>query len=134
MVEKSISELNLLTLNSSFWPQVFAQPSVKKVTTVLLFDAHLDLALNGVDWNRDMRCSVDDLRAHERHLGMTEAGRTGSTLSLPELRAAEIGICLSTLLARQEKEINHSSGLASCDGTSRLDAIDQNKTGSGSPY
>jgi len=80
---------------------------------VLLFDAHLDLALNGVDWNRDMRCSVDDLRAQERALGMTEPGRTGSTLSLPELRAAEIGICLSTLLARQEREINHSFGWTS---------------------
>ena len=80
---------------------------------MLLFDAHLDLALNGVDWNRDMRCSVDDLRAQERTLGMTEPGRTGSTLSLPELRAAEIGICLSTLLARQEREINHSFGWTS---------------------
>lgn len=113
MLEKSISELSLLTLNQIFRPQVFAHPSVKKVIAVLLFDAHLDLALNGVDWNRDMRCSVDDLRAHERHLGMTDAGRTGSTLSLPELRAAEIGICLSTLLARQEKEINHSFGWTS---------------------
>jgi len=77
---------------------------------VLLFDAHLDLALNGVDWNRDLRCDVDDLRAQERTLGMTDPGRGGSTLSLPELRKADIGICLSTLLARQEKEINHSFG------------------------
>jgi membrane dipeptidase len=41
---------------------------------------------------------------------MTEPGRGGSTLSLPELRRAGIGVCLSTLLARQEKEINHSFG------------------------
>lgn len=80
---------------------------------MFLFDAHLDLALNGVDWNRDMRCEVDDLRAQERALGMTDAGRCGSTLSLPELRTAEIGICLSTLLARQEREINHSFGWTS---------------------
>lgn len=77
---------------------------------MLLFDAHLDLALNGVDWNRDLRCEVDNLRAQERALGMTDPGRGGSTLSLPELRRAEIGICLSTLLARQEREINHSFG------------------------
>jgi membrane dipeptidase len=80
---------------------------------VLLFDGHLDLALNGVDWNRDLRCSVDDLRAQERHLGMTDPGRGGATLSFPELRAAELGCCLSTLLARQEKEINHSFGWTS---------------------
>ncbi|MCA9064632.1 MAG: membrane dipeptidase [Planctomycetaceae bacterium] len=80
---------------------------------MLLFDAHLDLALNGVDWNRDMRKAVDDLRAQEQALNMTEHGRRGSTLSLPELRHAEVGLCLSTLLARQEKEINHSFGWTS---------------------
>lgn len=80
---------------------------------MLLFDAHLDLALNGVDWNRDLRCSVDDLRAQERALGMTDPGRTGATLSFPEMRTAELGLCLSTLLARQEKEINHSFGWTS---------------------
>lgn len=77
---------------------------------MLLFDAHLDLALNAVDWNRDLRLSVDDLRAQERALEMNTPGRGGSTLSLPELKKAEIGVCLSTLLARQEKEINHSFG------------------------
>lgn len=80
---------------------------------MLLFDAHLDLALNGVDWNRDLRCSVDDLRAQERALGMTDPGRTGATLSFPEMRTAELGLCLSTLLARQEKEISHSFGWTS---------------------
>ena len=80
---------------------------------MLLFDGHLDLALNGVDWNRDLRCSVDDLRAQERALGMTDPGRGGATLSFPELRAAELGFCLSTLLARQEKEISHSFGWTS---------------------
>ena len=77
---------------------------------MFLFDAHLDLALNGVDWNRDMRCAVDDIRAQERSLGMTDAGRCNNTLSFPELRKAEVGLCLTTLLARQEKEINHPMG------------------------
>ena len=35
-----------------------------------LFDAHLDLALNAVDWNRDLRQPVEDIRAQERSLGM----------------------------------------------------------------
>ncbi len=77
---------------------------------MLLFDAHLDLALNAVDWNRDLRTSVDDIRAQEITLQMTDKGRCTNTLSLPELKKAEIGICLTTLLARQEKEINHSFG------------------------
>ena len=80
---------------------------------MLIFDAHLDLALNGVDWNRDLRCDVSELRAQEQALGMTEKGRCGSTLSFPELQRGDIGICLSTLLARQEREINHSFGWTS---------------------
>jgi membrane dipeptidase len=78
-----------------------------------IFDAHLDLALNGVDWNRDLRQSVDDIRAQETTLGMTDPGRQHNTLSLPELRRAEVVVCLTTLLARQEMEINHSFGWTS---------------------
>ncbi|TVP99262.1 MAG: peptidase [Planctomycetaceae bacterium] len=77
---------------------------------MLMFDAHLDLALNAVDWNRDLRSSVDDIRAQELSLEMTQKGRGRGTLSLPELREAGMGICLTTLLARQEKEINHEMG------------------------
>lgn len=77
---------------------------------MLLFDAHLDLALNAIDWNRDLRQSVEDIRAQECALGMTAPGRGKCTVSLPELRSAEIGVCLATLLARQEKEINHDFG------------------------
>ena len=77
---------------------------------MLIFDAHLDLALNGVDWNRDLRNALDDIRAQEVSLGMTGPGRGKGTLSLPELKRAEIGLCLTTLLARQEKEINHVMG------------------------
>ena len=77
---------------------------------MLLFDAHLDLALNAIDWNRDLRKSVDWIRAQERSLQMKELGRGNNTLTLPEMRKAEIGVCLTTLLARQEKEINHDFG------------------------
>ncbi|MCA9133702.1 MAG: membrane dipeptidase [Planctomycetales bacterium] len=75
-----------------------------------IFDAHLDIALNGVDWNRDLRQTVDDIRSQEIQLGMNEHGRQTNTLSLPELRRAQVSTCLATLLARQEKEINHSFG------------------------
>ena len=77
---------------------------------MLIFDAHLDLALNAVDWNRDLRQSIDDIRAQERSLGMMEAGRRTNTVSFPELRQAEVGVCIATLLARQEQTINHSFG------------------------
>lgn len=78
-----------------------------------IFDAHLDLALNGVDWNRDLRQCVDDIRAQETALGMTEPGRRTNTLSFPELREGRLAICLTTMLARMEQPINHSFGWSS---------------------
>ncbi|MDP1561265.1 MAG: membrane dipeptidase [Pirellulaceae bacterium] len=80
---------------------------------MLIFDAHLDLALNGVDWNRDLLLTVDEIRSQEIALQMTAAGRRHNTLSLPELRESEVGVCLTTLLARQEPQIDDSFGWTS---------------------
>lgn len=77
---------------------------------MLIFDAHLDLGLNGVDWNRDLRMSVSEIRAAEANLGMTDPGRRTNTLSFPELRKAEVGVGLATVLARIEQAINHPLG------------------------
>lgn len=77
---------------------------------MLLFDAHLDLAMNAVDLNRDLRQAVDDIRVQETTLEMHELGRRTNTLSFPELRQSELAVCLATLIARQERQINHSFG------------------------
>jgi membrane dipeptidase len=65
---------------------------------MLVFDAHLDLAWNAIDWNRDLRLSVADIRRAER--GMTGKGRACSTVSFPELRRGKVAVCIATLLAR----------------------------------
>lgn len=78
-----------------------------------IFDAHLDLALNGVDWNRDLRLSVDEIRHQEIDLQMQTPGRRHNTLTLPELRESEVAVCLTTLLARQEARIDDSFGWTS---------------------
>jgi membrane dipeptidase len=80
---------------------------------LLIFDAHLDLALNGVDWNRDLTLEVEQIRRQEVELGMTAPGRQHSTLSLPELRAGEVAVCLTTLLARLEPRIDDAFGWTS---------------------
>jgi membrane dipeptidase len=80
---------------------------------MLLFDAHLDIAMNALDWNRDLRQAVVDIRAQETLLGLTELGRCRNTLSLPELRKANVGVCVATVIARQEQPINHSFGWTS---------------------
>lgn len=77
---------------------------------MLIFDSHLDLALNAVDWNRDIRMSIAEIRAQESMLGMTDPGRRTNTVSMPELKRAQIGVGVATVLARQEQPINHPLG------------------------
>src|SRR5207244_4644233 len=67
---------------------------------MLIFDAHLDLAWNALDWNRDLRLPAADIRRREREQGMTEKGRGVNTVSFAELRRGGVGIFIATLLAR----------------------------------
>jgi len=64
-----------------------------------IIDAHLDLAWSALYFNRDLLASVADVRRSEA--GMTdELSRSRNTLTLPELRAARVGVCLATLMGR----------------------------------
>src|SRR5450759_5217011 len=65
---------------------------------MIIFDSHLDLSWNALGWNRNLRLSVEEIRAAEA--GMTERGRGTNTVSFPEMRRGEVAICLATLLAR----------------------------------
>ena len=65
---------------------------------MLVFDAHLDLSLNALEYNRDLRESISKIREDEKE--MTDLkGRGGNTVTLPEMRKAGIGICVATQLA-----------------------------------
>lgn len=67
----------------------------------LIFDAHLDLAMNAIEWNRDLTQSVTELR--RREAGKTDKPDRGrGTVSLPEMRRARIGLCVATQIARVE--------------------------------
>ncbi|HMF12011.1 MAG TPA: membrane dipeptidase [Gemmataceae bacterium] len=68
---------------------------------MIIFDAHLDLAWNAVDWNRDLRLPVEEIRRLEREQGMTGKGRGVGTVSFPALRKGKVAIFIATLLARQ---------------------------------
>jgi len=67
---------------------------------MLIFDAHLDLAWNAIDWNRDLLLPVTEIRRREREAGLTDKGRGCNTVSFPELRRGKVGIFIATLLAR----------------------------------
>ncbi len=66
---------------------------------MFIIDAHLDLAMNAMEWNRDLRCSVPAIR--EREQGLTDKPDRGKgTVSLPALREGKIGLVVATQIAR----------------------------------
>src|SRR5690554_1819779 len=69
-----------------------------------LFDSHLDLAWNAVSLNRDLTEPIDAIRARERGMNDTQS-RQNATVCLPEMRRGGIAICVSTLLARANPEL-----------------------------
>jgi len=65
---------------------------------MLTFDAHLDLSLNALEYNRDLRLPVHEIRRREK--GMNDLkGRAAGTTAFPEMRQTEMGICVATQLA-----------------------------------
>ena len=64
-----------------------------------IFDAHLDLAWSAIFFNRDLTQSIEQVRASERGM-QDERARGRNTVTLPELRKAQVRVCVATLLAR----------------------------------
>lgn len=67
---------------------------------MIIFDAHLDLAWNAIDWNRDLRLPCDRIRQIEHNAGMTDKGRACNTVSFPDLRRGKVVLFIATLLPR----------------------------------
>ena len=66
---------------------------------LLLMDAHLDLAMNAIEWNRDLSQPLSEIR--QREMNMTDKPDRGKgTVCLPELRKGKIGLVVATQLAR----------------------------------
>ncbi len=62
-------------------------------------DAHLDLSMNAMEWNRDLRKPIQEIRDRER--GMTDkADRGNNVVCFPELRKGNIGLVVATQIAR----------------------------------
>jgi membrane dipeptidase len=68
-----------------------------------IFDAHLDLAMNALEWNRDLTQPLDEIRRREAHL-KDKPDRGRGTVSVPEMRRGRIGLCVATQIARLEHE------------------------------
>jgi Zn-dependent dipeptidase, microsomal dipeptidase homolog len=65
----------------------------------LIIDAHLDLAMNALEWNRDLSRPLDEIRRGELNL-QDRPDRGKGTVCLPELRKGRVGLVVATQLAR----------------------------------
>jgi membrane dipeptidase len=66
---------------------------------MLVFDAHLDISMNAVEWNRDLTQPLDEIRDREA-LKLDYLDRGKGVLSLDEMRKGEIGLCIATQIGR----------------------------------
>jgi membrane dipeptidase len=62
-------------------------------------DAHLDLSMNALEWNRDLTRPMSEINAREAGLN-DKPDRGKATVSLPELRRGNIGLVVATQIGR----------------------------------
>src|SRR6185295_3578680 len=76
---------------------------------MFLFDAHLDLSMNALEWNRDLTRPIHEIRGRER--GQTDKPDRGrGTVCLPELRRGNIGLVVATQIGRYAKPTHPLGG------------------------
>lgn len=75
----------------------------------LIFDAHLDLSMNALEWNRDLTQDIQVIRQREQHLA-DKPDRGRGVVSLAEMRKGKIGICVATQIARYVRPESTLSG------------------------
>lgn len=73
-----------------------AYPNVTLMKPII--DAHLDIAWNALSFDRDQLLELGEMR--RREIGMSGPQRARCTVSLPEMRRANVRVCLPTLLCR----------------------------------
>lgn len=72
-------------------------------------DAHLDLSMNAMEWNRDLTRPISEIRAREK--GMKDKpDRENNVVCFPELRKGDIGIVVATQIARYVAPDNQLPG------------------------
>lgn len=73
--------------------------NIHAMSKMFIVDAHLDLAMNAIEWNRDLTRSLAEIRQREMHM-KDKPDRGNGTVCLPELRKGRVGLVVATQLAR----------------------------------
>ena len=69
------------------------------MSNIFFADMHLDLSMNALEWNRDLRMPVQEI--NRREAGMTDKPDRGhATVSFDELRKGNIGLVVATQIGR----------------------------------
>jgi len=66
---------------------------------MLIVDAHLDLSMNAMEWNRDLTRPLEEIRRREREM-TDKADRGKGVVNFEELRKGNIGLVVATQIAR----------------------------------
>lgn len=75
----------------------------------LIFDAHLDLAMNAMEWNRDYRKPIHEIREREKDMN-DKPDRGNGVVCFEELRKGNIGLVVATQIARYVAPDNNLPG------------------------
>lgn len=76
---------------------------------MFIFDAHLDLAMNAMEWNRDLTWSINEIRASEKNM-LDKPDRGNNTVTFEAMRRGSVGLCMATQIARYVKAGNPLPG------------------------
>src|SRR5215212_7132447 len=76
---------------------------------MLIFDAHRDLSMNALEWNRDFTRCMDEIREREQNW-TDKPDRGRGVVCFPEMRRGNIGLCVATQIARYVKRGNPLPG------------------------
>ena len=75
----------------------------------LIFDIHLDLSMNALEWNRDLRWSQEQIRRWEQHM-TDKVDRGHNTVCFPEMRRGNVGLCVATQIGRHSSYFHKLPG------------------------
>lgn len=78
----------------------------------LIFDIHLDLSMNAIEWNRDLRWPLERIRRYEARMN-DRVDRGNNTVCFPEMRKGNVGLCVATQIARYSPYFHRLPGWAS---------------------
>ena len=82
------------------------------MTNPLIFDIHLDLSMNAMQWNRDLRWPLERIRRWEGQM-TDRVDRGNNTVCFPEMHKGNVGLCVATLLGRHSPYFHKLPGLSS---------------------